>query len=119
MLSTIHFQPSTTMSELALWHEFMRRVTYHIPTVTKYHEYKLVPSYQTLVLHCKRANYVMKLFLSAPLTVSPFLPCFTQFGWHVKSEGGTESICITWDSENGPDPEEEEGSSSGSEEDSD
>ena len=83
-------------SELAVWHDLVRRVTYHIPAVTKFHEYKLLPSYNVLISHCKRANHVMKLALSAPLSTSPFLTCFTQFGWHVDSSG---NVCITWEAE--------------------
>lgn len=81
--------------QLPEWHEFIRRITYHIPKVTKLHEYKLLPKYQALVLHCKRANYVLILVLSAPWTHSPFLPCFEQFGWHVEND----CIFITWDSD--------------------
>ena len=55
MLSSLHFTtPTTASSDLALWHDFIRRVTYHVPTVSKYHEHKLLPSYQALVLHAQR-----------------------------------------------------------------
>ncbi len=93
MLSSLHYTPCSM--QLPAWHEFIRRVTYHVPKVTKFHEHKLVPSYQALLLHCKRANYVLKLALSAPWTHSPFLPCFEQFGWHVDND----TIFITWDSD--------------------
>ena len=66
-----------------------------MPKVTKYHEQKVLPSLHALVLHCKRANYVLKLTLSAPWAVSPFLPCFEQFGWHNQEN----SVQITWDAD--------------------
>ena len=94
MLSSLHFTtPTTANSDLALWDDFIRRVTYHVPTVSKYHEHKLLPSYQALVLHAQRANYVLKLALSTPWTMSPFLPCFLQFGWHVDND----IVLIKWD----------------------
>ena len=37
----------------------------------------------------------MKLALSSPWIQSPFLPCFTQFGWHEDNS----TVAITWDSE--------------------
>ena len=58
-----------------------------------------------LILHSKRADYVLKLVISVTLFTSPFLPSFEQFGWH-KTEDGY--ICITWDR----DVSEEESASS-------
>ena len=53
MVSALNYaSPSSTT---VTWHEFIRRVAYHVPKVTKYHEHKLLPSYQALVLHCSRA----------------------------------------------------------------
>lgn len=63
------------------WLQFIRRVYYHVPKVTKVHEFKLIPSLQPLILHSQRANYILKLLLSVPLFVSPFLNCYEQFGW--------------------------------------
>ena len=48
MHSAVNFLPSIGKSNLAVWHDFVQRVTYYVPTVTKYHEYKLLPSYQAL-----------------------------------------------------------------------
>ena len=93
MLTALNYTP-TSSSQLQTWHQFIRRVTYHVPKVTKYHEHKLLPTYQALVLHCKRADYVLKLTMSAPWMVSPFLPCYQQFGWHMDREDG---VTITWD----------------------
>ena len=62
--------------------------------MTKTHEFRVLPSYRALLLHCKRATYVLKLALSSSLRQSPFLFCFEQFRWHIK-DGNTE---ITWDS---------------------
>ena len=64
-----------------------------MPKVTKFHEYKLIPSYQALTLHCKRADYVLKLIMSTPWYQSPFLPCFEQFDWHKEDT----NIMVTWD----------------------
>lgn len=81
MLSAVQYKASTsTQLPLLKWHEFIRKVTYHVPKVTKSHELKLLPSFQALHLHSKRANYVLKLVLSTPWIHSPFLNCFTQFG---------------------------------------
>ena len=88
MFSALNFTPSSR-SQLSKWHEFIRRVTYHIPKVTKTHESKVLPSYRALLLHCKRATYILKLTLSSPLRQSPFLLCFEQFGWHTR-DGNVE-----------------------------
>ena len=53
----------------------------------------MLPSYSALLLHYRRATYVVKLTLSSPLLQSPFLFCFKQFGWHNK-DGNTQ---ITWE----------------------
>lgn len=106
MLAAVQYTPSSRTS-LSMWHEFLRRVTYHIPKVTKYHEHKLLPSYQALVLHCKRANYVLKLTMSSPWSHSPFLACFEQFGWH--KENG--NILISWDAEDHLDSDTEDSDS--------
>ena len=66
--------------------------------MTKLHELKLISSSQALVLHCKRANYILKLSLSIPLTQSPFLPCYEQFDWHT-TDG---EVSITWDDGDSP-----------------
>ena len=95
MLSALNFTPSSR-SQLSTWHEFIRRVTYHMPKVTKTHEFKVLPSYRALLHHCKRATYIVKLILSSSLRQSPFLLCYEQFGWHTK-DGNVE---ITWDSGN-------------------
>ena len=110
MFSALHYTPSTG-TDLSSWHGFIRRVTYHVPKVTKYHEFKLLPSYQALTLHCKRANYVLKLTLSAPWASSPFLACFEQFGWHREEDDG---VTITWD-EDPHDSEASDGSDSDAE----
>ena len=78
---------------LNTWQRFIRRVTYHVPEVTKQHEQKVIPSIQALICHSGRANYVLKLAVSASILYSPFLHYFEQFGWH-RSEG---SVQITWD----------------------
>ena len=72
--------------------------------MTKLHELKLISSSQTLVLHCKRANYILKLSLSIPLTQSPFLPCYEQFDWHT-TDG---EVSITWDDGDSPESDDEE-----------
>ena len=95
MLSSLHFTPHQSTD--ATWHEFIRRVTcYHVPKVTKFHEHKLLPSYCALSLHCKRASYVLKLTMSTPWILSPFLFCHEQFGWHEDHEG---NVLVTWDDE--------------------
>ena len=93
MLSALNFTPSSR-SQLSMWHELIRRVTYHIPKVTKTHEFKVLPSYRALLLHCRRATYILKLTLSSPMRQSPFL-CYEQFGWHKNLDGNVQ---ITWDS---------------------
>ena len=65
---------------------------------------KLISSSQALVLHCKRANYILKLSLSIPLTQSPFLPCYEQFDWHT-TDG---EVSITWDDGDSPESDDEE-----------
>lgn len=103
MLSAINF--STTLhTSLFKWHEFIRKVGYHTPRVTKLHEFKLIPSLRALFLHCMRANYIIKLSLSVPLFRSPFLPCFEQFGWNT-TDG---QVCITWNDGDSPESEGEE-----------
>ena len=92
LFSALNFGPSSR-SPLSTWHEFIRRLTYHIPKVTKTHEFKVLSSYSALLLHCRRATYIVKLTLSSPLLQSPFLFCFEQFGWHNK-DGNTQ---ITWE----------------------
>ncbi len=72
--------------------------------VTKLHELKLIPSSQALVLHCKRANYILKLNLSIPLTQSPFLLCYEQFDWHTTNG----EVSITWDDGDSPESDDEE-----------
>ena len=72
MLSALNYSPSRR-SKFSTWHEFIRRVTFHVPKVTKTHEFRVLPSYHALLLHCKRATYVLKLALSSPLRQSPFL----------------------------------------------
>ena len=109
MLSSLNYSPDLNKASLSIWHEFIRRVTYHVPKVTKLHEQKVLPSLQALILHSKRANYVLKLAISATLFISPFLQCFEQFGWH-KTDGG--DVQITWDRHVS---EEEESTSSGEE----
>ena len=92
LLSSINF--STKMhTPLYKWHDFVRKVCYHVPKVSKLHELNLIPSIRALVLHSMRANYIIKLSLSVPYFQSPFLPCFEQFGWE-RQEG---DVCITWD----------------------
>ena len=93
MLSSVNYTPDTKRPPLATWHEFIHRVTYHVPKVTKQHELKVIPSFQALILHSKRANYVLKLAVTVTILSSPFLHCFEQFGWHT-SDGTVE---ITWD----------------------
>ena len=112
MLSGLNYSPDFKKTPLLIWHEFIRRVTYHIPKVTKQHELKLLPSLQALILHSKRSNYVLKLVISTTLFTSPFLQCFEQFGWHKIDDG---NVRITWDRDVS---EEEEASDSSSEEDS-
>ena len=110
MLSSINYKPESKQAPLTTWHEFIRRVTYHVPKVTKQHELKLLPPLQALLLHSKMANYVLKLAVSVTILSSPFLHCFEQFGWHTSNE----SVQITWDNNN-----VEETMYSSSEEDSD
>ena len=105
MLSCLNYSPDLNKAPLFIWHEFIRRVTYHIPKITKLHEQKVLPSLQALILHSKRANYLLKLVISATLVTSPFLQCFEQFGWHKTDEG---NVRITWDR----DVSEEESTSS-------
>ena len=105
MLSTLNYSPDFNESSPLSWHEFVRRVTYHIPKVTEVHEQKLLTSLQAVILHSKRANYVFKLAISATLFTSPFLQCFEQFGWHKTAEG---NVRLTWDR----DVSEEESASS-------
>ena len=70
ILSAINF--STTLHTPFLkWHDLIRKIGYHIPEVTKLHELKLIPSSRALILRCKRANYILKLSLSIPLSQSP------------------------------------------------
>ena len=102
MLTALNFCPSSR-SPLLTWHEFIRRVTYHVPKVTKTHESKVLPSYSALLLHCRRATYIVKLSLGSPLLQSPFLFCFEQFGWHIK-DGNTQ---ITWETGHDPSTVEE------------
>ena len=103
ILSAIDF--STTLhTPLFKWHDFIRKIGYHIPKVTKLHELKLIPSSRALILHCKRANYILKLSLSIPLTQSPFLLCYEQFGWHT-TDG---EVSITWDDGDSPESDDEE-----------
>lgn len=54
----------------------------------------MLASLQALILHSKRANYVLKLAISATLITTPFLQCFEQFGRHKTDEGDVQ---ITWD----------------------
>ena len=103
MLSAINFS-STLHTPLLRWHDFIRKSGYHIPKVSKLHEMKLIPSSRALVLHCKRANYVLKLSLSVPFTQSPFLLCYEQFGWH-KTDG---ELSITWDDGEPPESEDDD-----------
>ena len=104
MLLAINYS-SKLQTPLLRWHEFIHKVGYHVPKVTKVHEYKLIPSSRALVLQCLRANYIIKLSLSVPLRVSPFLPCFEQFEWHCTTD---DSINITWDDGDPPEDESEE-----------
>ena len=83
MLSALNYSPDPNKASLLIWHEFVRRVTYHVPKVTKLHEQKLLPSLQALILHGKRANCVA---ISASLFTSPFLQCFEQFEWQKTGE---------------------------------
>ena len=62
MLSVINYSPKHHK-----WLEFIRRVGYKFSKVTKLHESKLIPSLQQLILHSKRANYILKFLLSVPL----------------------------------------------------
>ena len=75
MLSSVNYTPDTKRTPLATWHEFIHRVTYHVPKVTKQHELKVIPSFQALIFYSKRANYVLKLAVSITykLCVHPFV----------------------------------------------
>ena len=72
MLSAINFCTSLHTPVLK-WHEFIREVGYHVPKVTKVHEFKLILSSRALLLHCKRANYILKLNTSTSVSFTPLL----------------------------------------------
>ena len=56
------------------WCQFVRSLTFHAGTVTKDHEKNMLPSWEALTLHCKRALYVLKLVFSTPYPSCPLCP---------------------------------------------
>lgn len=81
------------IDSLVQWHEFVRKVTFQLSKVDKDYESKLLPSWQSLVFHCKRADYVLKLIASASSIHSPHLLC-EQFGWNI--DANKCSITVNW-----------------------
>ena len=59
MLKCLGYNEKVT--ELKKWHKFIRKATFFLNTVNKDYETKVIPSWDALALHCKRANYVLNI----------------------------------------------------------
>ena len=82
------------ITDLKGWHNFIRRATFHLSSVGKDYEAKVMPSWDALVLHCKRANYVMNMIHSANSTSCSILKEYKHYGWkHIDNH-----IAINWGS---------------------
>ena len=51
------------------WYNFIRKATFHLNKVGEDYEAKVMPSWDALLLHCKRANYVPDMIV--PKAKSP------------------------------------------------
>lgn len=69
------------ITDLKGWHNFIRRATFHLSSVGKDYEAKVIPSWDALVLHCKWANYVMNTVHSANSTTCSMLNEHEYYGW--------------------------------------
>ena len=69
------------ITDLKGWHNFIRRATFHLSHVGKHYGTMMMPSWNTLVLHCKRANYVMNIVHSANSATCSILNEHKHYGW--------------------------------------
>ena len=95
LLSWVGCPPQHHIRSLKDWHSFLQKTTFHANKVTQYHEQKLLPSWEALTNHCKRATYVMKLVFSVSDNQCPILSMFATYGWKSSSNG----IELEWDND--------------------
>lgn len=77
---------------LSSWCELVRKITFHKTKANKDFE---LPSHDSLIYHCNRASYVMKLIFSISHAQSPELNNFNSYGW----DETNNDISIVWGSE--------------------
>ena len=95
LLSWVGYPEGQTIATLNDWHSFIQRVTYHVSKVTHHHESKLLPSWEALENHCRRAEYVLKLVYSVKNTHCPHISqdnCAAH-GWKVDGD----EISVLWE----------------------
>ena len=73
------------------WHDFIKKATFSLNKVGKDYEAKVMPSWDALVLHCKRANYVLNMVLSAKGRQCSTLGNIEEYGWT-----NSEKIVVNW-----------------------
>ena len=88
LLTWVGYPPNHSIQSLSNWQSFLQKVTYHDSKVTLHHESKLLPSWEALDNHYKRAVYVLKLAYCVKNTECPFISTHTceAYGW---------KMCIT------------------------
>ena len=69
------------VTDLKEWHNFIRKTTFHLNKVGKDYEAKVMPSWDALVLHCNRTNYVLNTIHSAKTTKCPTINKYKEYGW--------------------------------------
>lgn len=96
LLLHLGYSPSVnSISTLKEWHDFVRRITFHLSNATKDFEACLLPSYSALCKHALRATYVLKLLFSVSSVKCSILGEYTMYGWI--SGDGEGCIEIDWD----------------------
>ncbi len=99
MIRTLGYTETHKITSLVDWHEFMRKLTFHEGKVTRFHEAKIIPSWNALIQHCRRATYVLKLVYSSPRSDCKDLLHHEQYGWQ---ESGS-CIEVLWEQHDSPD----------------
>ena len=69
------------ITNLKEWHTFIRKATFHLNKVGRDYEAKVMPSWDALVLHCKRTNYVLNTIVSGKTTKCSTLNKHAEYGW--------------------------------------
>ena len=93
ILKTVGLPETHRITSLSEWHHLIRKTNYHAGKVTRFHEAKMIPSWNALLQHQQRATCVLQLVYNSPRLECADLENFTQYGWQLIDS----SVEVVWD----------------------